>query len=151
MTHPPCLRLCPAYPGNPRYRIEGESPLQGKGHTVFKSLLIQQRNGLVVDRLWDRLQIGVDIREIVVRQDRLGVGRHGAIAAAQECRERLDRNRVRRELRAGDATLPLRAVALPAAVLDESGLALLGRGSERSAAAEEEAGGERRQPYNTNK
>src|SRR5947207_601406 len=30
MTHPPCLRLCPAYPGNPRFRIEGESPLQGK-------------------------------------------------------------------------------------------------------------------------
>jgi hypothetical protein len=29
------LRLCPAYPGNPRERIEGESPLQGKGHTVF--------------------------------------------------------------------------------------------------------------------
>src|ERR1700737_4392914 len=37
MTHPPCLRLCPAYPGNPRYRIEGESPLQGKGHTVYFS------------------------------------------------------------------------------------------------------------------
>src|ERR1700737_2318617 len=34
MTHPPCLRLCPAYPGNPRKRIEGESPLQGEGHTV---------------------------------------------------------------------------------------------------------------------
>jgi hypothetical protein len=29
------LSLCPAYPGNPRNRIEGESPLQGKGHTVF--------------------------------------------------------------------------------------------------------------------
>src|SRR6266511_3363848 len=26
-----------AYPGNPRYRIEGESPLQGKGHTVFET------------------------------------------------------------------------------------------------------------------
>src|SRR5712672_544736 len=35
MTHPPCLRLCPAYPGNPRNRIEGESPHQEKGHTVF--------------------------------------------------------------------------------------------------------------------
>jgi hypothetical protein len=29
------LRLCPAYPGNPRNRIEGESPLLGKGHTVL--------------------------------------------------------------------------------------------------------------------
>src|SRR3974390_31105 len=35
MTHPPCLRLCPANPGNPRGRTEGESPLQGKGHTVY--------------------------------------------------------------------------------------------------------------------
>src|SRR5271165_7076712 len=35
MTHPPCLRLCPANPGNPRNRIEGESPLQGKGHTAW--------------------------------------------------------------------------------------------------------------------
>src|SRR6516164_7442517 len=34
MTHPPCLRLCPACPGNPRNRIEGESQLEGNGHTV---------------------------------------------------------------------------------------------------------------------
>jgi hypothetical protein len=26
-TRPPCLRLCPANPGNPRRNIEGESPL----------------------------------------------------------------------------------------------------------------------------
>jgi hypothetical protein len=31
------LRLCPAYPGNPRDNIEGESPLQRKGHTVFET------------------------------------------------------------------------------------------------------------------
>src|SRR6516165_6253697 len=37
MTHPPCLRLCPAHPGNPRSNIEGESPLAGKGHTVFET------------------------------------------------------------------------------------------------------------------
>src|SRR6266705_88741 len=35
MTRPPCLRLCPASPGNPRDNIEGESPLQRKGHTFF--------------------------------------------------------------------------------------------------------------------
>src|SRR5258708_34210148 len=114
-------------------------------------LLVEQRNGLVVRGLWDRLQIGVDIREVVVRQDRLGVWRHGAIAAAQERRERLDRDRIGRELRPGDAALPLRAVALPAAVLDEGGLALLGRGCERPAAAEEKAGGKRQQPSNTHK
>src|SRR5207253_332202 len=31
MTRPPCVRLCPAYPGNPRTRIEGESPPFRKG------------------------------------------------------------------------------------------------------------------------
>src|SRR5438034_11039063 len=31
MTRPPCVRLCPAYPGNPRTRIEGESPPLCKG------------------------------------------------------------------------------------------------------------------------
>src|SRR5208282_1894472 len=40
MTHPPCLRLCPAYPGNPRNRIEGESPQLRKGHTVFVASLL---------------------------------------------------------------------------------------------------------------
>src|ERR1700704_6767775 len=30
MTRPPCLRLYPAYPGNPRSSIEGESPRSGK-------------------------------------------------------------------------------------------------------------------------
>src|SRR6185437_5606091 len=30
MTRPPCVRLYPAYPGNPRLRIEGESPQSGK-------------------------------------------------------------------------------------------------------------------------
>ena len=29
------MRLCPAHPGNPRSYIEGESPHQGKGHTVY--------------------------------------------------------------------------------------------------------------------
>src|SRR5690348_10618680 len=38
MTRPPCVRLCLAYPGNPRTRIEGESPPQEKGHTVFGGL-----------------------------------------------------------------------------------------------------------------
>src|ERR1700758_4408053 len=40
MTRPPCVRLCPAYPGNPRTRIEGESPPQEKGHTVFVASLL---------------------------------------------------------------------------------------------------------------
>ena len=31
---PPCVRLYPACPGNPRHHIEGESPSHGKGHTV---------------------------------------------------------------------------------------------------------------------
>src|SRR5712691_4581883 len=57
MTRPPCVRLCPAYPGNPRKRIEGESPPQGKGHTVFAippyalRLLARQRHVLVRRRV----------------------------------------------------------------------------------------------------
>jgi hypothetical protein len=46
-------------------------------------------------------------------------------------------------------------MTLPAAMLDEGGFALLGRGGERSSAPTQEnpelqAGGERRQPYDTN-
>src|SRR6266481_6631275 len=33
-TRPPCLRLCPANPGNPRRNIEGESPLQGRTYSL---------------------------------------------------------------------------------------------------------------------
>src|SRR5208283_2462539 len=43
MTPPPCLSLCPAYPGNPRNRIEGESPQLRKGHTVFALLAMTRR------------------------------------------------------------------------------------------------------------
>ena len=49
-------------------------------------------------------------------------------------------------IRAGDPALTLEAVTLPAAVLDVSSLALFGRRGQRRAAAEHEAGGERRQP-----
>src|SRR3954468_11604497 len=37
MTRPPCVRLCPAYPGNPRTRIEGESPPFRKGTYGLRS------------------------------------------------------------------------------------------------------------------
>src|SRR5213593_4315811 len=48
MTRPPCLRLCPVDPDNPRDNIEGESPLQGKGHTVFETGATRRL------RLWKR-------------------------------------------------------------------------------------------------
>src|SRR5580704_3918430 len=39
-TRPPCLRLCPANPGNPRRNIEGESPLlRGKRQQVSSFML----------------------------------------------------------------------------------------------------------------
>src|SRR5205814_982704 len=38
MTRPPCVRLCPAYPGNPRTRIEGESPPLCKGTYGLRSI-----------------------------------------------------------------------------------------------------------------
>src|ERR1700756_1638310 len=41
MTRPPCVRLYPAYPGNPRLRIEGESPQSEKD---IRSSLIRATN-----------------------------------------------------------------------------------------------------------
>jgi hypothetical protein len=52
MTHPPCLRLRPAYPGNPRNRIEGESPQLRKGHTVFASLATTKGKRNADRRIW---------------------------------------------------------------------------------------------------
>jgi len=42
------LRLCPAYPGNPRYRIEGESLPLGKGHTVYPVPIVYDWTGFYV-------------------------------------------------------------------------------------------------------
>jgi hypothetical protein len=96
------------------------------------SLLIQKRNALVVLRRWNRLEIGVDVGEVRVRQDRLLIRRHGAVAVANEDGERLERHRLRREGLAGGAALSHGAVALPAAVLHVGVLALLGvAGGER--------------------
>src|SRR5262245_39777469 len=131
----------------PRFR--GDDITAG-ATSLDRLLLIEQRNALVVGRLGDRLQVGVDVGEVLVREDRLHVGRHGAIGGAHERRERLDRHGIGRELRPGDAALRLEAVAGPAAVLDVRGLALLGRGGQCSAAAENEAGGERHQLTHTN-
>jgi putative ABC transport system substrate-binding protein len=39
----PNKRLCPAYPGNPRSRIEGESPPDRKGHTACDAQHTAQR------------------------------------------------------------------------------------------------------------
>src|SRR5262249_42958646 len=102
---------------------------------ILLPLLVEQGNALVICRLGDRLQIGVDIREVVVRQDRLRVRRHGAVGGAHESGERLDRDGLRRELGTGDAALGLNAVTLPTAVLDIGRLAFLGRGGERAATA----------------
>src|SRR6267143_3341300 len=89
-------------------------------------LRVEQRNALVVRRLGYRLQISVDVGEVIVRQDRLLIRRHAAGAEAHEGRERFGRDRIGRELRSGHAALTHETVALPAAVLHEGALALLG-------------------------
>src|SRR4051812_37793430 len=43
MTRPPCVRLCPAYPDNPRTRIEGESPPLRKGTYGLRSRALARR------------------------------------------------------------------------------------------------------------
>src|SRR6516162_5305220 len=135
-----------------RLKLFGRAPRMRADNGSY--LLVEQGNVLVIRRLGDRLQIGVDIREVVVGQDRLRIGRHGAIGGAHESGERLDRDGIWRELGPGDTALGLHAVTLPTAVLDIGRLAFLGRGSERAATAQEPAyeqsGGERRLPEITN-
>src|SRR5258706_14326607 len=89
-------------------------------------LLIEQRNALVVLRRRNRLKIRVDVGEVGVREHRLLIRRHWAVAVANEDGEGLERHRLRREGLAGDAALSDGAVALPAAVRNEGGLAFLG-------------------------
>src|SRR5208337_419782 len=45
MTHPPRVRLCPNIPGNPRIRIEGESPQAQQGHRVFVAARLAMTGG----------------------------------------------------------------------------------------------------------
>src|SRR5258705_1197356 len=88
-------------------------------------LLGEQRDRLIVGRLRDRRQIGLDVRHGLVRQHSLPLRRHRAIAVADEGRHRFERQRIRRKLRAADGrTLPHGPVTLPAAVLHEVLLAL---------------------------
>src|SRR5712692_1260419 len=84
MTRPPCVRLCPAYPGNPRKRIEGESPPQGKGHTVFAVGRHEQKSRIPWRRMTEfmparawmihdpvnhrHIMLGRDIEEILLSQ-----------------------------------------------------------------------------------
>src|SRR5260221_8583415 len=89
-------------------------------------LRVEQRNALVVRRLGYRLQISVDVGEVLVRQDRLLIRRHAPGAEAHKRRERPRRDRIGRELWSSHRALPHEALALPAAVLHVGGLALLG-------------------------
>jgi len=45
---PSLLEALPGHPGNPRTRIEGESPPQEKGHTVFVAALLAITQGITV-------------------------------------------------------------------------------------------------------
>src|SRR5262249_10029452 len=72
---------------------------------------------------------------------------HGAVGGAHECDERFRRNGVRREFWSGEAALADKAVALPAAVLDEGGLALFRRRGERAVTDQQGGGKQRRRPH----
>src|SRR5262249_22677433 len=116
------------------------------GYATIPASVIEDRYRLVVRRLRYRRQIGVDIGEVLIRQDLLAIGRHLPVAAANEGRHGFERDRVGREPRAGHAALPYGPVTWPAAVLHERLLSLPGIGRNGSV-REDEAGGERRQPH----
>jgi hypothetical protein len=66
----------------------------------------------------------VDVGEILIREDGLAVGRHGAVGGAHERGECFKGYGIRRKLGAGRGASALKAVALPAAVLDIGGFPL---------------------------
>src|SRR5579862_3645995 len=97
---------------------------------------VKQRNVAHRLRLRQRLQISVDIAELVVGQHRGTIWRHRAVAGPHKAHERIERQwRARDHLAVagGDRALAVVIVALPAAVLDEGGLALFRRGGQRAA------------------
>jgi hypothetical protein len=57
------MRLCPAHPGNPRTRIEGESPPQGKGHTVYDYSQLPAEKAAALVRWAGHLMAVVEERE----------------------------------------------------------------------------------------
>src|ERR1700716_1545582 len=56
MTRPPCVRLSPAYPGNPRTRIEGESPPFRKGTYGLRSGVFAASRRMKPPKLYDLLR-----------------------------------------------------------------------------------------------
>ena len=74
MTRPPCLRLCPAYPGNPRNRIEGESP-----HSRKKDIRSSLHPGYkeATERHFRIRALGLGAKKVAAKQQRRLTG-HGA-------------------------------------------------------------------------
>src|ERR1700704_4395346 len=103
-------------------------------------LVAQQRDGFPILGRRNRLQIGVNILEVRVRQNLLPERRHGSRRGANEGCQRLVGQRIGRELGAGDRRpLPFGAVALVAAVfLGEKDLAAGSIRGERSAVTEQD-------------
>ena len=94
-----------------------------------------------------RLQIGINVVELVVAEDCRPIWRHVAIGVAHEGFKRIERQRRacnHLAVAGRDRTLAVKVVALPAAVLDKGRFAFLGIGGE-SVALSTEAGGKRRQ------
>src|SRR4051794_19361303 len=91
MTRPPCVRLCPAYPGNPRTRIEGESPPQEKGHTVFLGLRPRRTDRVLAPDLFGDLDDHPQLRPLLLLgQDIAFLGR--GEAALRRQRELVERD-----------------------------------------------------------
>src|SRR5580704_16605871 len=106
---------------------------------------VEERNVAYRLRLRQRLQIGVDIAEVGVREHRRPVWRHLAVGRAYERHERIERQlRARDHLAVAGRDRPLtrKVMALPAAVLGECDPALLRVAiGERSAASHQHDNG----------
>jgi len=106
---------------------------------------IKQRH---IFRVWsprNRLQIGVNICKIIIRENLLAIGRHGAIGRTYKARKRVERKGIRRKFRPSYRALPHGAVALPATHSHEDALTVLCRRSKPARLRDKKARGQRRQ------
>src|SRR5262249_58053355 len=78
------------------------SPRTSSGYVLPIRLLIEERYRLPIGRWWDRLQVRIDVLQVLVRQHRLLVRGHRAVGGAHEGRQCLVGHRIGRELRSRD-------------------------------------------------
>jgi hypothetical protein len=121
-------RSCPGLSGRDCVLVP-----EARGSSALRA---QRRDVLRVGRLGYRLQVGIDIGQVVIRQNLGAVPRHLTGRGSHEVCERVERQGIGREFETGSPALPHVPVALETADPNVCLLAPGGVGRERGAAAQ---------------